>query len=93
MTFVAPPKAQRETFFKASTGDHSCEVDGNAHTLSCLLTGLTSGQTYAVEAIECLEDDKCSDPVISVTSIPPDGESIFFRIIEYINTTHNAFSF
>ncbi len=73
VTFVAATNAPKETFFRASAGDHSCEVSANAHLLSCNLTGLASGSKYTVEAVECIEDDKCSDPIRDVAYTLPDG--------------------
>ncbi len=54
VTFVAPTGNPDGTVYKASIGDHACEVSADASPLSRLLTGLTSGKKYTVEAIGCV---------------------------------------
>ncbi len=73
VTFVAPTGNTDGTVYKASSGDHSCEVSAKSSPLSCLLTKLTSGKKYTVEAIGCVGSTKCSDPISSVASTTPEG--------------------
>ncbi len=74
VSFVAPTGSPTGTVYKASSGDHSCEVSVDASPLSCLLTGLSSGQKYTVEAVACIGEAKCSDPTSAIGYTVPDGE-------------------
>ncbi len=73
VTFVAPTGNPTGTVYKASSGDHSCEVSADASPLSCPLTELSSGKQYTVEAVACLGDAKCSDPISAIGYTVPDG--------------------
>ncbi len=73
VTFIAPTGNPTGTVYKASSGDHTCEVSADASPLSCLLTGLISGEKYTVNAIACLGDTKCSDPISAIGYTVPDG--------------------
>ncbi len=74
VTFVVRPEVDAETVFMASTGDHSCEVVAGSSPLTCLLNGLTRGEKYTVEAVECLGETKCSQRVRAEGYTQPDGE-------------------
>ncbi len=71
--FIAPTGNPDGAVYKASSGDHTCEVSENASPLSCLLTGLTNGKEYTIEAVACLGDAKCSDPISAVVYTLSDG--------------------
>ncbi len=73
VTFVAPTGNPDGTVYKASSGDHSCEVSAKTSPLSCLLTKLYSGKKYTVEAVACLGEAKCSASISSVTYTTPEG--------------------
>ncbi len=75
VTFVAPTGSPNGAVYKASSGEHTCEVSADASPLSCLLTGLTSGEKYTVEAFACLGDVKCSDSIPDMGYTVPDGMS------------------
>ncbi len=73
VSFVAPTGNPSSTVYRASTGGHSCEVSAEASDLSCLLTNLSSGEMYTVEAIGCVDILKCSDPIRSIAYTTPTG--------------------
>ncbi len=73
VTFVAPTENPEGTTFSASSSGYSCDVSAEASPLSCLLTGLSSGTKYTVEALACLGSVKCSSPISTMGYTTPDG--------------------
>ncbi len=73
VSFVAPTGSPSGTVYRASTDGHSCEVSADASDLSCLLTGLSSGKKYTVQAVGCEGSTKCSDPISGVAYTTPEG--------------------
>ncbi len=71
--FVAPTKNPSGTIYRASSNGRSCEVSADASPLTCLLTGLSSGTKYTVEAFACLGSVKCSSPIRIMGYTTPDG--------------------
>ncbi len=82
ISFVAPIGNPSGTIYKASTNGHSCEVSADASDLSCLLTGLYSGERYAVEAVGCVGSLKCSDPISSIAYTTPEGRLALHSLIQ-----------
>ncbi len=72
--FDAPSENPSGTIYRASFSDHSCEVSGDASPVTCLLTGLTSGTKYTVDALACLGDARCSSPISAIGYTSPDGK-------------------
>ncbi len=77
VSFVAPIGNPSGTVYRASTGGQSCEVSADAFDLSCLLTDLSSGEMYIVEAVGCVGSLKCSDPIRSIAYTTPKGRLEF----------------
>ncbi len=77
VSFVAPTGNPSSTVYRASTGGQSCEVNADASDLSCILTDLSSGEMYTVEALACVDILKCSDPIRSIAYTTPKGRLAF----------------
>ncbi len=73
VNFLAPTGNPSGTVYRATAGGHSCDVSADAFDLSCLLTDLSSGEKYNVEAVGCVGDLKCSDPISSIAYTTPEG--------------------
>ncbi len=75
VTFALARDPSSVTKYKATIGDHSCEVAAGRSPLSCVLTGLSGGSLYTVQAVACLRNGDCSDPTHGRGYTLPEGSS------------------
>ncbi len=61
------------SFYRSSAGGSNCEVLANASPLSCLITDLPAGSSFAVETVACASNGVCSSPIIGHGYTLPDG--------------------
>ncbi len=94
VTFALARNPSSVTKYKATIGDHSCEVAAGRSPLSCVLTGLSGGSLYTVQAVACLRNGDCSDPTHGRGYTLPEGRSNLKHIPEiWKNVTKHKFIF
>ncbi len=81
---IMPPEdTSKIAYYRASTGNSSCEVLANASSFACLIGGLPAGSQFEVETVACLSNGICSSPVISQGYTLPDG------MLEHVHSFYN----
>ncbi len=79
VTITPPEETSGITFYRASTGDSSCQVMANVTSLICSITGLPAGSKFDVEAVACTSNSVCSAPISGQGYTLPDGMVKFTR--------------
>ncbi len=73
VTFTPPEGASGIAFYRATTGELSCQVSANETPLTCSISGLSAGSKFGVEAVACVSDDVCSSSITGEGYTLPDG--------------------